>query len=110
LQVKGFLFGADALIVLALVSALPLLAAERGQVGVLEKQAAGYAYLNNSWAQAWLEENWVQHSFDLGCSSLGSEYEYVAARNYSYPAYSGLLEDYNCSDASPNDFYEVCVS
>ncbi|OIO25916.1 hypothetical protein COX85_03145 [Candidatus Micrarchaeota archaeon CG_4_10_14_0_2_um_filter_55_9] len=108
MQVKGFLFGADALIVLALISSLPLLAAERGQIGVLEKQAAGYAYLNNSAAQAWLEDNWVQHLFDLGCSSPGSEF--VAARNYSYPAYSGELEDYGRSDASPNDFYEVCVS
>ena len=110
MRLKGFLFGADALIVLALISSLPLLATMRTPTGVLEKQAAGYAYLNasNSLGQEWLRDTWRQHSF----TDCPGDAPFVAARNYSYPAYPNppVPEYYNCSDASYTDYYEVCVS
>ncbi len=103
MRLKGFLFGADALIVLALVSTLPLLSFSRAPSGALEKQSAGFDYLNSSVAaREWLSENWFQHSFSPGCAVGG-----IAVRNYTYPSYA---EEFAAPDCSPNDFEEVCVS
>ena len=103
MRLKGFLFGADALIVLALVSTLPLLSFSWAPSGALEKQAAGFDYLNSSVeAREWLSGNWVQHSFSGGCAVSG-----IAVRNYTYPGYA---KNFALPDCSSYDFEEVCVS